>query len=146
MILGVGSDIIDIRRIEQTLARFGDRFIMRVYTDVERARADRRPEQRAATYAKRFAAKEACAKALGTGLKRGVFWRDMGVANLPSGQPTMRLTGGAAHRLAAITPAGFRPVIHLSLTDDYPLAQSFVIISAEFDPTSPEAGRDPPSR
>jgi holo-[acyl-carrier protein] synthase len=146
MILGIGSDIIDIRRIEQTLARFGDRFIMRVYTEVERARADRRPEQRAATYAKRFAAKEACAKALGTGLKRGVFWRDMGVANLPSGQPTMRLTGGAAARLVAITPNGFRPVIHVSLTDDYPLAQSFVIISAEFDPTSPDAGRGPPSQ
>jgi holo-[acyl-carrier protein] synthase len=146
MILGVGSDIIDIRRIEQTLARFGDRFILRVYTDVERARAERRPHDRAATYAKRFAAKEACAKALGTGLKRGVFWRDMGVANLPSGQPTMRLTGGAAERLIAITPPEHRASIHVSLTDDYPLAQSFVIISAEFEPSSREAGRGAPSQ
>ena len=137
MIVGIGSGIIDIRRIEQTLERFGERFIQRVYTDVERARAERRPLERAATYAKRFAAKEACAKALGTGLKKGVFWRDMGVANLPSGQPTMRLTGGAAARLAEITPAGFRPIIHVSLTDDYPLAQSFVIISAELDGMEP---------
>ena len=144
MILGIGSDIIDIRRIERTLTRFGDRFILRVYTDLERARAERRPQQRAATYAKRFAAKEACAKALGTGLKRGVFWRDMGVANLPSGQPTMRLTGGAALRLEAMTPEGFLPRIHVSLTDDYPLAQSFVIISAELGTTSREAGRDLP--
>jgi holo-[acyl-carrier protein] synthase len=136
MILGIGNDIIDIRRIERTLARFGDRFVTRIYTELERERAERRPTQRAATYAKRFAAKEATAKALGTGLKRGVFWRDMGVANLPSGQPTMQLTGGAARRLAELTPPGYRPHIHVSLTDDYPLAVSFVIISAELDPTS----------
>jgi holo-[acyl-carrier protein] synthase len=134
MIIGIGSDIIDIRRIEQTLERFGERFILRVYTDVERARAERRPNERAATYAKRFAAKEATSKALGTGLKQGVFWRDMGVANLPSGQPTMRLTGGAARRLEQLTPPGHTPHIHVSLTDDYPLAVGFVIISAELDP------------
>ena len=136
MILGVGVDTIDIRRIEATLARFGARFTDRIYTELERKRAERRPGQRAATYAKRFAAKEATAKALGTGLKRGVFWRDMGVANQPSGQPTMALTGGAARRLGELTPPGFRPHIHVSLTDDYPLAVSFVIISAELDPTS----------
>jgi holo-[acyl-carrier protein] synthase len=136
MILGIGSDLIDIRRIEQTLAKFGDRFPQRVFTELERRRAERRPDQRADTYAKRFAAKEACSKALGTGLKQGVFWRDMGVANLPSGQPTMVLTGGALERLKAITPPGFRPHIHVSLTDDYPLAQAFVIISAELDPTA----------
>ncbi|MDX2238166.1 MAG: holo-ACP synthase [Hyphomonadaceae bacterium] len=130
MILGVGSDLCDIRRIEQTLARFGDRFVARVYTDIERARAERRPEQAAATYAKRFAAKEACAKALGTGMRAGVFWRDMGVINLRGGQPTMALTGGAAARLAAITPPGFTAVIHVSLSDEPPLAQGFVIISA----------------
>src|SRR5262249_12925820 len=131
MILGIGNDIIDIRRIENTLAKFGDRFTHRIYTELERSRAERRPAQRAATYAKRFAAKEACAKALGTGLKRGVFCRDMGGANLPSGQPTMKLTGGAARRLAESTPKGFVPHIHVSLTDDYPLAVGFVIISAE---------------
>jgi holo-[acyl-carrier protein] synthase len=136
MILGIGSDLIDIRRIEETLAKFGDRFTHRVYTELERARAERRPDQRADTYAKRFAAKEACSKALGTGLKQGVFWRDMGVANLPSGQPTMKLTGGAAARLTKITPPGFRPLVHVSLTDDYPLAQAFVIISAELDPNA----------
>jgi holo-[acyl-carrier protein] synthase len=141
MILGIGSDIIDIRRIERTLARFGDRFIQRVYTDREQARAERRPHERAASYAKRFAAKEACAKALGTGLKQGVFWRDMGVANLPSGQPTMRLTGGAATRLAAMTPPGHASHIHVTLTDDYPLAVSFVIISAELNPIDPGAGQ-----
>ena len=134
MIIGIGSDIIDIRRVEKTLARFGDRFVNRIFTETERARAERRPQQRAATYAKRFAAKEATAKALGTGLKQGVFWRDMGVANMPSGQPTMRLTGGAAARLAKLTPPGHSPVIHVTLTDDYPLAVSFVIISAELDP------------
>lgn len=137
MILGIGTDTIDIRRIEKSLARFGDRFTQRIFTETERARAERRPDQRAATYAKRFAAKEACSKALGTGLKKGVFWRDMGVANLPSGQPTLRLTGGASVRLAQLTPAGYRPIIHLSLTDDYPLAVSFVIISAELDPMEP---------
>lgn len=141
MILGVGSDIIDIRRIEQTLARFGDRFIHRVYTETERARAERRPHERAATYAKRFAAKEACSKALGTGLKQGVFWRDMGVVNLPSGQPTMRLTNGAARRLQQLTPEGLFAHIHISLTDDYPLALGFVIISAELNPIDPGAGR-----
>jgi holo-[acyl-carrier protein] synthase len=137
MILGVGSDIIDIRRIEASLAKFGDRFTHRIFTEHERRRAERRPEQRAATYAKRFAAKEACSKALGTGLKRGVFWRDMGVVNLPTGQPTLILTGGAAARLAALTPPGHAPHIHVSLTDDYPLAQSFVIISAELGRNEP---------
>jgi holo-[acyl-carrier protein] synthase len=141
MIIGIGSDIIDIRRIERTLARFGDRFIHRIYTERERARADRRPDQRAATYAKRFAAKEATAKALGTGLKQGVFWRDMGVANLPSGQPTMKLTGGAARRLEQLTPAGHVAHIHVSLTDDYPLAVGFVIISAELAPIQPGSGK-----
>ncbi|MDX2277013.1 MAG: holo-ACP synthase [Hyphomonadaceae bacterium] len=140
MILGTGTDIVDIRRIERTLERFGDRFIARIFTDTEKARAERRPSQRAATYAKRFAAKEACSKALGTGFKKGVFWRDMGVANLPSGQPTMRLSGGAAARLAEMTPPGHVPVIHVSLTDDYPLALSFVIISAELAPIE-AAGR-----
>lgn len=140
MIIGIGSDIIDIRRIEQTLAQFGDRFTNRIYTERERARAERRPEQRAATYAKRFAAKEACAKALGTGLKQGVFWRDMGVANLPSGQPTMKLTGGAARRLEQLTPPGHAAHIHVSLTDDYPLAVGFVIISAELAPIQPGSG------
>ena len=134
MIIGIGSDLCDIRRIEKSLARFGDRFTHRVYTEIERARSERRPLQRAGSYAKRFAAKEACAKALGTGMNQGVFWRDMGVVNLPSGQPTLALTGGAARRLAELTPAGFRPHIHLSLTDDDPMALAFVIISAEFDP------------
>lgn len=141
MILGIGVDTIDIRRIERSLARFGDRFTHRVYTELERARAERRPEQRAASYAKRFAAKEACSKALGTGLKKGVFWRNMGVANLASGQPTLRLTGGAAGRLAALTPAGHIAHIHLSLTDDYPLAVGFVIISAELDTMEPGSSR-----
>jgi len=140
MILGIGSDIIDIRRVERTLARFGDRFTHRVYTELERARAERRPHERAATFAKRFAAKEACSKALGTGLKQGVFWRDMGVANLKTGQPTMILTGGAAARLAAITPAGHTPYIHVTLTDDFPLAVSYVIISAELTGIHPAAG------
>ncbi|MDR3510908.1 MAG: holo-ACP synthase [Caulobacteraceae bacterium] len=129
MIVGIGSDLCDIRRIEQTLERFGERFTNRVYTELERARSERKTD-RAASYAKRFAAKEACAKALGTGLKRGVFWRDMGVVNLRSGQPTMALTGGAARRLAQIVPAGMRAAIHLSLTDDHPYAQAFVIIEA----------------
>lgn len=130
MILGVGTDMVDIRRIAATLARYGERFIHRCFTDQERARSERRPLLRAASYAKRFAAKEACAKALGTGLRAGVFWRDMGVINLPSGQPSMRLTGGAARRLAQITPPGYSSVIHISLTDDHPWAQSFVVISA----------------
>jgi len=141
MIVGIGSDIIDIRRIEQTLERFGDRFTHRVYTELERARAERKPLERAATYAKRFAAKEATSKALGTGLKQGVFWRDMGVINLPSGQPTMRLTNGAAARLAKLTPPGMTPHIHVSLTDDYPLAVGFVIISAELNPIDPGTGQ-----
>ena len=129
MILGIGSDLIDIRRIEQTIARHGDRFISRIFTEVERAKAERRAN-RIDTYAKRFAAKEACAKALGTGLAQGVFWRDMGVVNLPSGKPTMALTGGAAARLGKILPAGHRAAIHLTITDDFPLAQAFVIIEA----------------
>jgi len=135
MILGIGNDLVDIRRIERSLARFGDRFVQRCFTPVEVAKSERRADaavsQRASSYAKRFAAKEACAKALGTGLRRGVFWRDMGVVNLPGGQPTMKLTGGALERLQAITPPGMVARIHLSLTDEPPLAQAFVIISAE---------------
>jgi holo-[acyl-carrier protein] synthase len=129
MIIGIGSDLIDINRVARTLERFGTRFTDRIFTEVEKAKSDRRKE-RAASYAKRFAAKEACAKALGTGLARGVFWRDMGVVNLPGGKPTMHLTNGAAERLAAITPAGHRAVVHLTITDDFPLAQAFVIIEA----------------
>ena len=129
MILGIGSDIVDIRRIEQTLARFGLRFIERIFTESERNKSDRRLE-RAASYAKRFAAKEACSKALGTGLRKGVFWRDMGVVNLPGGRPTLQLTGGAAKRLAQLTPPGCVAQIDLSMTDEYPLAQATVIISA----------------
>jgi len=129
LIVGIGSDLCDIRRIDKTLERFGERFTGRIFTEIERTRSERKND-RAASYAKRFAAKEACAKALGTGLKRGVFWRDMGVANLRSGQPTMALTGGAAKRLAELTPAGMNAVIHLSLTDDHPYAQAFVIIEA----------------
>ncbi len=129
MIIGIGSDLCDIRRIETTLEKYGERFIARCFTDVERRKSERRKE-RAASYAKRFAAKEACAKALGTGLSHGVFWRDMGVVNLPTGQPTMRLTGGAAERLAQITPSGCEAFIHLTITDEAPLAQAFVIIEA----------------
>jgi holo-[acyl-carrier protein] synthase len=129
MIIGLGSDLIDIRRIERSLERFGDRFTGRVFTETERRKSDRRRE-RAASYAKRFAAKEACAKALGTGLARGVFWRDMGVVNLPGGKPTMGLANGAAARLAELTPAGHRAIVHLTITDDFPLAQAFVIIEA----------------
>ena len=129
MILGLGNDLIDIRRIEKTIATHGERFLSRVYTDIERAKSDRRA-QRAASYAKRFAAKEACAKALGTGLNHGVYWRDMGVVNLPGGKPTMALTGGALKRLEKITPAGYRPQIDLTITDDFPHAQAIVIISA----------------
>jgi holo-[acyl-carrier protein] synthase len=129
MIVGIGSDLIDIRRVEKTLDRYGERFIARVFTEVERKKSERR-RMRAASYAKRFAAKEACAKALGTGFRAGVFWRDMGVVNLRSGKPTMALTGGAAERLAAILPVGAEPVIHLTITDDWPLAQAFVIIEA----------------
>src|SRR4249919_371899 len=129
MILGIGNDLIDIRRIEKTIQKHGERFLSRVYTDIERAKSDRRA-QRAASYAKRFAAKEACAKALGTGMSRGVFWRDMGVVNLPSGKPTIELTGGAAERLAALLPAGHTATIHVTITDDFPLAQAMVIIEA----------------
>ncbi len=129
MIIGLGSDLTDIRRIEATLERFGERFVMRIFTDVERERSERKAD-RAASYAKRFAAKEACAKALGTGLRAGVFWRDMGVFNARSGQPTMVLTGGAAKRLAALTPPGREARVHLSLTDDHPYAQAFVVIEA----------------
>src|SRR5450631_2853230 len=129
MIIGIGSDLCDIKRIEETLERFGERFIARCFTDIERRRSERRAA-RAASYAKRFAAKEACAKALGTGLNHGVYWRDMGVVNLPTGKPTMALTGGAAARLVAITPPGFKAVIHLTITDEPPLAQAFVIIEA----------------
>jgi holo-[acyl-carrier protein] synthase len=129
LIVGIGSDLSDIRRVEKTLERFGDRFTHRVFTETERARAERKGG-RASSYAKRFAAKEACAKALGTGIRRGVFWRDMGVVNLRSGQPTLALSGGAATRLAELVPAGMTPFIHVSLTDDYPYAQAFVVIEA----------------
>jgi len=129
MILGIGSDLVDVHRIERVVERHGERFLNRIFTDTERARAERRAN-RMETYAKRFAAKEACAKALGTGLRHGVFWRDMGVVNLPSGRPTMRLTGGALKRLNEITPDGFEARIDLTITDEGPLAQAFVIISA----------------
>ncbi len=129
MILGIGSDLCDIRRIERSLERFGERFTHRIFTEGERARSDRRAA-RAPSYARRFAAKEACAKALGTGLSHGVFWRDMEVVNLRTGQPTMRLSGGALERLRALTPPGHEAVLHVSLTDDPPLAQAFVIIEA----------------
>ncbi len=129
MIIGIGNDLCDIRRIEETLQKHGERFTHRCFTDIERVKSDRRAA-RAASYAKRFAAKEACAKALGTGIHHGVYWRDMGVVNLPSGKPTMKLTGGAAERLAAITPAGHEAVIHLTITDEPPLAQAIVVIEA----------------
>jgi holo-[acyl-carrier protein] synthase len=133
MIIGIGSDLIDIRRIAKVIERHGERFLDRVFTDAERARAARRNKNEklvVATYAKRFAAKEACSKALGTGIRRGVWWRDMGVVNLPGGRPTMQLTGGALDRLKALTPEGLEARIDLSITDDWPLAQAFVIISA----------------
>ncbi|TSE02410.1 holo-ACP synthase [Mesorhizobium intechi] len=129
MIIGIGSDLIDIRRIEKSLEHHGQRFVQRIYTEAEQARSENR-RARAASYAKRFAAKEACAKALGTGMAQGVFWRDMGVVNLPSGAPTMALTGGALARLEKILPPGHRAAIHLTITDDFPLAQAFVIIEA----------------
>ena len=129
MIIGIGSDLIDIRRVEKSLERFGERFTERCFTEIERAKSDGR-KNRAASYAKRLAAKEACSKALGTGLKRGVHLAGMGVVNLPSGKPTMALTGGALERLNAMVPEGMEPVIHLSLTDDHPYAQAFVIIEA----------------
>jgi len=129
MIVGIGSDLCDIRRIERSLERFGARFTHRVFTEGERARSERRAT-RAGSYARRFAAKEACSKALGTGLRSGVFWRDMEVVNLPSGAPAMRLSGGALERLRALTPAGHEAFVHVSLTDDPPLAQAFVVIEA----------------
>jgi holo-[acyl-carrier protein] synthase len=129
MILGIGSDLIDIRRIEQIIERFGDRFLDRIFTDVERRKCERRAD-RAASYARRFAAKEACSKALGTGFRLGVFWRDLGVVNRPSGQPTMRLTGGALRQLGEITPTGMTARLDLTLTDEPPIAQAVVIISA----------------
>ncbi len=128
MILGIGSDLIDIRRIDKTLNRFGERFTHRVFTEIERTKSDRRKE-RAASYAKRFAAKEACSKALGSGIRMGVAWREMGVVNLPSGKPTIALTGGAEQRLFSMTPDGFVARIDLTITDDWPLAQAFVVIS-----------------
>ncbi|OYU14733.1 MAG: holo-ACP synthase [Alphaproteobacteria bacterium PA4] len=128
--LGLGSDLCNIDRIENSIARFGDRFLNRVFTDTERAKADRRQLTRAGTYAKRFAAKEACSKALGTGFRKGVFMKDMGVVNLPSGAPTLALTGGAAARLAEITPPGYEAIVHLTMTDDHPWAQAIVLITA----------------
>ena len=133
MIVGIGSDLIDIRRVEKVIERHGARFINRIFTEAEQARAERRakaPRSLVATYAKRFAAKEACAKALGTGIREGVWWRDMGVVNLPGGRPTMRLTGGALARLQSLLPPGHEARIDLTITDDWPLAQAFVIISA----------------
>jgi holo-[acyl-carrier protein] synthase len=129
MIIGIGSDLVDVRRIARVIERHGERFLARIFTETEREKAERRAN-RIETYAKRFAAKEACAKALGTGLNRGVFWRDMGVVNLASGRPTMRLTGGARTRLEAMTPKGYEARIDLTLTDEGPLAQAFVVISA----------------
>ncbi|MBY8976368.1 holo-ACP synthase [Rhodobacteraceae bacterium NNCM2] len=134
MIIGIGSDLADIRRIERTLERFGDRFVQRVFTEIEQAKSERRRE-RAASYAKRWAAKEACSKALGTGLRMGVAWREMGVVNLASGQPTMVLSGGAALRLERLVPPGKIPRIHLTITDDAPYAQAFVVIEAVDDAT-----------
>jgi holo-[acyl-carrier protein] synthase len=133
MIIGLGSDLIDIRRVEKVLERYGDRFVERIFTPIERKKSDGRAA-RAASYAKRFCAKEACAKALGTGIRSGVFWRDMGVVNLPSGQPTISLTGGALKRLKEITPKGMIGHINVTITDDYPLAQALVIISAVAEP------------
>ncbi len=130
ILLGLGSDICNIERIARAIERHGDRFLDRIFTAQERAKADRRPMTRAATYAKRFAAKEACAKALGTGIRQGVFFRDMGVVNLPSGAPTMALTGGARARLEALTPVGHKAAIHVTLSDDHPFAQAFVLITA----------------
>ena len=135
MILGLGSDITDVRRVAKVIERHGDRFLTRVFTESERARAERR-KNRVETYAKRFAAKEACSKALGTGIRGGVWWRDMGVINLPSGKPSMKLTGGALKRLQTITPAGYEPQIDLTITDEGPMAVAFVIISAE--PAAPK--------
>lgn len=133
MILGIGNDLIDIRRIEKTIARFGDRFIQRIYTETEQAKAERRKgagQAYAATYAKRYAAKEAASKALGTGFRQGVYWRDLGVVNLPSGKPTVHMTGSAADRLSAMTPDGMEARVELTITDEYPIAEAMVIISA----------------
>jgi holo-[acyl-carrier protein] synthase len=133
MIIGIGNDLIDIRRVAKVIERHGDRFLDRIFTEAERAKAMRRANNEkmvVATYAKRFAAKEACAKALGTGMRKGVFWRDMGVVNLPSGRPTLELGGGALTQLQAMTPPGFEPHIHLTISDEWPFAQAFVIISA----------------
>lgn len=139
MIIGLGSDLIQIHRVEQTLERYGTRFTERCFTEIEQRKSDRRA-QRAASYAKRFAAKEACSKALGTGLSQGVYWRDMGVVNLPSGKPTMALTNGAAKALARLVPAGHEPHIHITITDDAGLAQAFVIIEAlPIDPRATKA-------
>lgn len=129
MIIGLGSDLIDIRRIEKSLEKHGSRFTSRIYTEIEQQKSDKR-KNRAASYAKRFAAKEACCKALGTGISNGVFWRDMGVVNDKNGKPTMKLTNGAAKRLAEMMPNGYEPHIHITITDDFPLAQAFVIIEA----------------
>ena len=129
MIIGIGNDLVDIHRIERTLERFGDRFIQRIFTPLEQKKAERR-RNRVETYAKRFAAKEACSKALGTGFRKGVFWRDLGVVNLPGGKPSMELTGGALKRLQELTPAGMKAQIDLTLTDEPPLGQAIVIISA----------------
>ncbi len=129
MIVGIGTDLTDIRRVARTLERWGDRFVQRCFTEIEQAKSDRR-RQRAASYAKRWAAKEACSKALGTGLRMGVNWREMGVVNLPSGQPTMQLTGGAAERLRTLIPHGMEARIHVTITDDEPYAQAFVVIEA----------------
>ncbi|MDQ0319671.1 holo-[acyl-carrier protein] synthase [Pararhizobium capsulatum DSM 1112] len=137
MIIGIGSDLIDIRRIAGSIDRFGERFTHRCFTDIEIRKSEGR-KNRAESYAKRFAAKEACSKALGTGLSAGVFWKDMGVVNLPGGKPTMVLTGGAAERLSGMLPEGHRAVIHLTITDDFPLAQAFVIIEAL--PVAPASG------
>ena len=142
MILGIGSDITDIRRIEKVIERHGERFLARIFTDTERARAERRAKS-VETYAKRFAAKEACAKALGTGMRAGVWWRDMGVVNLPSGRPTMKLTGGALRRLQVLTPDGFEAQIDLTITDDFPQAQAIVIISAVPAATHPDHAQAP---
>ncbi len=135
IVLGLGSDLCNIDRIQHSIDRFGERFLARVFTDIERAKAERRVLTRTATFAKRFAAKEACSKALGTGFRRGVFMRDMGVVNLPSGAPTLALTGGAAARLAELTPPGHKAAIHLTITDDHPWAQAIVLITASRDQT-----------
>ncbi len=129
MIIGIGSDLVDIRRIERSIERFGERFTNRIFTDLEQEKSESR-KARGASYAKRFAAKEACAKALGTGIARGVFWRDMGVVNLPGGKPTLKLENAAAKRLAEMLPTGYQARIHLTITDDWPLAQAFVVIEA----------------